>query len=75
MASQNGGTRPSGVRPMVENQDGFTQDQIETVYAVLEVMREQFNEDGMVGEENMVNDVHCLVQQYDEGSNWSEEDR
>jgi len=52
----------------------LTTDEVQTAYKVLEIVREDFNEAGMVGEEQSVNDAHVLVQQFDEGANWVEEE-
>lgn len=52
----------------------LTTDDVQTAYKVLEIVREDYNEAGMVGEENLINDAHALVQRFDEGANWVEED-
>jgi hypothetical protein len=48
----------------------LTPDEVQTAYKVLEIVREDCNEAGMVGEEQCVNDAHVLVQQFDEHANW-----
>jgi hypothetical protein len=48
----------------------LTEEKIDICYEVLEIVREDFNETGMVGEEKLINNAHALVQRFDEGVNW-----
>jgi hypothetical protein len=52
----------------------LTPAEVQTAYKVLEIVRENYDEAGMVGEENLINDAHALVQRFDEGANWVDEE-
>lgn len=54
------------------NDDGMSIQDMEVVYDVLEQLRENAYNDGRNDDATILNEAHCLVQQYDEGSNWSE---
>lgn len=52
--------------------DGLTVEQIDNAYEVLEILRENLSDDGMDNLSQIVNEAHYLVQQYDEGADWSQ---
>jgi len=51
--------------------DGITVQEIDAAYEVLEVLRENLQEDGMGNLAEIANEAHYLVQQYDEGARWT----
>jgi hypothetical protein len=48
----------------------LTAEEVQTAYKVLEIVREDYNEAGMVSEEQCVNNAHVLVQEFDAGTSW-----
>jgi len=51
--------------------DGITVQEIDAAYEVLEVLRENLQEDGMGNLAEIANEAHYLVQQYDKGARWT----
>jgi len=52
--------------------DGITVQEIDAAYKVLETLRENLSDDDMGNLAEITNEAHYLVQQYDEGANWSQ---
>lgn len=48
----------------------LTEQKMDNCYEVLEIIREDLNEDGMAAEGSLINDAHALVQRFDEGVDW-----
>lgn len=58
-------TEPSQV-----NRDGLTKADVATAYEVLEVLREELSNEKMDSKADKVNEVHYLLQQYEETTTW-----
>lgn len=50
--------------------DGLTEEQVDNAFEVLEVIRENMYENDMDGEAELLNNAHCIVQQYDQFADW-----
>jgi hypothetical protein len=58
------------VRVSQESQTGLTKTEIRFTYEVLEALREKFEHEGLDYESQIMNEAHCLIQEFQSNSDF-----
>jgi len=62
----------SNVKVSQERETGLTKTEIRFSYEVLEALRGKFEEEGMDYESHIMNEAHCLVQEFQSNADFSD---